>query len=677
MEFDSLTRRELQSLCKMNKIPANMTNIAMADALKSLEFVEGIEEFSQLKESESAQSSIESPAKSEVTSPYVPETGGRTTRQRTIAKQEPQTLLSMTRTRGTAKKTQAKSKEESRADAAETPAARAQPSRRRFPVASACRKMESELKECAEEDEKKGVPLTPLAMEVTSRRRGMKKETEVRRVYSTRRSARLSEKNLGISSELKNEKPEILRSDLFMKEEGENMKMNVKEVSDAVHEMSEITGVEAETSLEENKKIDGTEVSSGQKDLSYENDETNDKSNEEEKLSQKSETVDPRLEIDQSIDAGDEQLSVHCEKGSELDEERADETEPFNGGNVAMTLDESNVEEILSQSSETDEPNPEMDLHIDAGVEQSVPYEIESELNGEKAEETEPFIGGNVAMTLNESNDFEDADGKSGFDSTTEFTTHKDADEADLTDTIDHGVKNISLENIDDVKHDGVGEENEMNVTKEVDHGVKQASEEELVGETLCCVIEHTEIEGNKIAAEEVSESVLVSLKNSPTKHFGGLESATVHSPMHQTAYLLKEIKTCGVETEPGISNPLRFNEIDSSFTTQLKSLTPTKKSASKASSTIVKKIADVSDNKENIRSCGSKLVIAKERAKIAKGLAENIDKNKDLSELSMRKLTKMLKEKLQITNKSQDENGNKAITRPALQALPDNSLGE
>ncbi|KZV18229.1 high mobility group nucleosome-binding domain-containing protein 5-like [Dorcoceras hygrometricum] len=62
MEFHSLTKRELQSLCKMNKIPANMTNIAMADALKSLEFVEGIEEFLQPKESESAQSSMESPA---------------------------------------------------------------------------------------------------------------------------------------------------------------------------------------------------------------------------------------------------------------------------------------------------------------------------------------------------------------------------------------------------------------------------------------------------------------------------------------------------------------------------------------------------------------------------------------------------------------------------------------
>ncbi|KFK37755.1 hypothetical protein AALP_AA3G025700 [Arabis alpina] len=45
MDFDSLARRDLQFFCKRNKIPANMTNLAMADALKALEIVEGIDEF--------------------------------------------------------------------------------------------------------------------------------------------------------------------------------------------------------------------------------------------------------------------------------------------------------------------------------------------------------------------------------------------------------------------------------------------------------------------------------------------------------------------------------------------------------------------------------------------------------------------------------------------------------
>lgn len=39
MDFHSLTRKELQTLCKKNKIPANITNIAMADALSDLQYV--------------------------------------------------------------------------------------------------------------------------------------------------------------------------------------------------------------------------------------------------------------------------------------------------------------------------------------------------------------------------------------------------------------------------------------------------------------------------------------------------------------------------------------------------------------------------------------------------------------------------------------------------------------
>ncbi|CAA6669572.1 unnamed protein product [Spirodela intermedia] len=44
MDFHSLPRRDLQSLCKMNKIPANMTNIAMADALQALSMLQAMEE---------------------------------------------------------------------------------------------------------------------------------------------------------------------------------------------------------------------------------------------------------------------------------------------------------------------------------------------------------------------------------------------------------------------------------------------------------------------------------------------------------------------------------------------------------------------------------------------------------------------------------------------------------
>lgn len=39
MDFNTLSRRELQALCKRNGIRANMTNVAMADALQGLSSV--------------------------------------------------------------------------------------------------------------------------------------------------------------------------------------------------------------------------------------------------------------------------------------------------------------------------------------------------------------------------------------------------------------------------------------------------------------------------------------------------------------------------------------------------------------------------------------------------------------------------------------------------------------
>ncbi|KAK1305509.1 hypothetical protein QJS10_CPA10g01367 [Acorus calamus] len=60
MDFHSLTRRELQSLCKKNKIPANMTNVAMAEALQALQIVEGIDDIGRSAE-------IQTPRKLEAT----------------------------------------------------------------------------------------------------------------------------------------------------------------------------------------------------------------------------------------------------------------------------------------------------------------------------------------------------------------------------------------------------------------------------------------------------------------------------------------------------------------------------------------------------------------------------------------------------------------------------------
>ncbi|KAH0462819.1 hypothetical protein IEQ34_010394 [Dendrobium chrysotoxum] len=68
MDFHSLARRDLQFLCKKNRVPANLTNVAMAKALEALETVEGIEE---IQEALGFQSS-------KVNSPEFPHSGRRT-----------------------------------------------------------------------------------------------------------------------------------------------------------------------------------------------------------------------------------------------------------------------------------------------------------------------------------------------------------------------------------------------------------------------------------------------------------------------------------------------------------------------------------------------------------------------------------------------------------------------
>ncbi|XP_010933381.1 uncharacterized protein [Elaeis guineensis] len=83
MDFHGLSRRDLQTLCKKNRIPANMTNVAMADALQALQTVEGIEE---IKEA----SQFRSPVKVEVRSPNLPRTSRRTSARRVPIPDEPE-----------------------------------------------------------------------------------------------------------------------------------------------------------------------------------------------------------------------------------------------------------------------------------------------------------------------------------------------------------------------------------------------------------------------------------------------------------------------------------------------------------------------------------------------------------------------------------------------------------
>ncbi|XP_016506136.2 uncharacterized protein LOC107823940 isoform X1 [Nicotiana tabacum] len=239
MDFHSLTRRELQALCKKNKIPANLTNVAMADALQSLEFVDGIEEILSSCESETANSSMESPGKSEIVT-SVPRTCRRATQQKAI-KHDPETLQTLTRSSCRTRGKVVRDVDEAKNDLHETPAL---PTTRRRAAATSVRaKLESAMKECEPkekfgdqiEGKMKDVPKTP-AVVLTSQRKELK-ASSVRQVYSTRRSARIAGKPMQESPQ-ENEMSGTLTFDAFPEETEESLEVDSEQYS--IHKNEEV-----------------------------------------------------------------------------------------------------------------------------------------------------------------------------------------------------------------------------------------------------------------------------------------------------------------------------------------------------------------------------------------------------------------------------------------------------
>ncbi|KAL0751413.1 hypothetical protein Bca101_033416 [Brassica carinata] len=172
MDFHSLTRRDLQSLCKMNKIPANKTNLAMADAHTALEIVEGLEEYLNRSDSNVLQSPT-SVAK------LPPNTAARTTRRNTSVKAEPQPSSSQLVNRScrlvSKKSLDGEMDQENVAQEAKTNNVKFEANVAKTPAARSTRK-------------------APRATSYISKVLESKKGELVQSAYSTRRSTRLLEK---------------------------------------------------------------------------------------------------------------------------------------------------------------------------------------------------------------------------------------------------------------------------------------------------------------------------------------------------------------------------------------------------------------------------------------------------------------------------------------------------
>ncbi|KAJ7982695.1 Zinc finger, CCHC-type [Quillaja saponaria] len=253
MDFHSLSRKELQALCKKNKIPANITNVAMAEALKALQHVEGLDELLNPNESNSQQV------------PATPDThtACRTSIRRKPIKEDSECSMQSLPRRG-AREAAAEGTDQENKDlnVPETPA---MPSnRRRGPAASTRRKKETQM---GEDEKKEGQQKSSAVLETpaapASRRRAAgltasrKIETpiegsSVQRAYSTRRSVRLLEKNMSKMDLLDDtEKTEPLTIDEISEETSCGT-----EISYASVEVKKGAGIQADSDLNLEKNDD-------------------------------------------------------------------------------------------------------------------------------------------------------------------------------------------------------------------------------------------------------------------------------------------------------------------------------------------------------------------------------------------------------------------------------------
>ncbi|KAI5387920.1 uncharacterized protein LOC127101366 isoform X2 [Lathyrus oleraceus] len=273
MEFHGLSRKELQALCKRNKIPANMTNVAMADALAALPQVEGLGEIVNPKTG------------GDIATPAVqPRTAGRTTTQRKPVKESESSKISTRPNRGARSGVVEGEAEQENKDAnvSNTPAV-VPCSRKRAPAVSTRRKTEVVILDDDEEEDKNEVDENPKdvvaktpAVVPKSRTRAAgrlvrdKKEvsdgTSLQNAYSTRRSVRVLGKSLSKVSLVETEDKEQTKSE-DVSEDGTSFQTESNAVSQNNDEVeassvnkagSEAKAADAEDVLQAEPKVEGS-----------------------------------------------------------------------------------------------------------------------------------------------------------------------------------------------------------------------------------------------------------------------------------------------------------------------------------------------------------------------------------------------------------------------------------
>nr|GMC60858.1 myb-like protein X isoform X1 [Ipomoea batatas] len=585
MDFHTLTRRELQALCKVNKIPANITNVAMANALKALEFVEGIEEVMKPSESEIANSSLESPEKSDMMS-----SAPRTSRRAAI---RPEISQTMTRTRRSTRRMPPE--DQVKNDVIETPAAPT--ARRRAATTSVSSKMESLLKECVDTEqdgeqtlnEKKDLPKTP-GTRLTSRRRQVKENTSVRPVYSTRRSARLASKYEEESSKEDDEMSQTAMFDSFTDETYEILDVNSKLCS--LHLDDEQGKTAADSSAFSNGNENQNVAS---KELGADMHQNSEDHATEEIIN---ELIENYATVDFSAGKESDDVEVDLQQGADLVLEGQEAVCDNMAGEVSECVVEKAVEDVNLQ--------PKFHEVVVIGEQLGAAWcneELDTNENSECCEVDDLCKEGHIGLKVVGNGII-------------------------LTKQLDEVINTKEISNTD-VEEEDVNDEEELDT--------KENSECEVEGHGMVLDNEEEpntdEISEQDASSDNMQEEKLVEDLVDPNSTF------MLDLPAH---IWISDVA-----------------ETDSNNTFQSNKMTTPREPV-------------VTDDKENVDNSGMKLVVTKENLK-KKGNAEV--KNQKFEDLSLRQLTKMMKEmKIQNAEKS----AKAAVSRPALQHVPENcSVGE
>ncbi|CAI0470081.1 unnamed protein product [Linum tenue] len=632
-DFHSLARKDLQALCKQNKIPANLTNVAMADSLQALQQVEGLDELIEALKSDPHRS----PGKTVPGTPVVPPSGRRST-----VRSKPAIVEPVTRTRRTTRKTAAPEA----GAVAETPVTAV--SRRKVPVPEASKfSLEGEGVGVVEKTKAASVAKSVQKGSSSVATSIHKDEKSFQNVYSSRRSVRLLEKSMAKIC-LNEGAAAGDDSSIAPKEETHVSCGNLDSLLENESEIQEgVSADHANISSESVKSDDMSVVPS--------------LGSQEENVDMNSEVVEPLPKADYH---NGKEAASNVNKNESIDEtvslEDVEKTvsslsENETGMNCDLQADEGNKDEV--EEKQYIDPVVCDNVQDHEALKESEPDDIPMELSnpdassiGNRSPDTETKMdaevqlnGGQLAACAENmpgSPNLSDWSGGS-FDEWLAKEQQKNIDEAGpaavstprpalksivVMGSNSHHVSSAALQVSEDTTSPAVTETKPMIHTDEdsEDHnGMK--------------------LDGIQGDIEVDSEEVVVTITQPAAAGAASLISGNMK-----------------------LSSPFAADALQGQFPR------PSLLSANKQQ-TIQKNRADISSeiNKENVDNW--EIMRKEETGKDEATMTAKKEGSKELEELSMRQLEKMLKEKLQLANKKTEKQVEEK--RQAMQRLPENRM--